>query len=286
MSAIQWTDHTVNPVIGCTKVSAGCKHCYASDLAAQMVRRRLPIADRYREVLTDDGQRWNGRTVVASAERLATMSVPRRKRSTDGSWRPARVFCGSMTDMFHESLMVDDLIPVWRWMAKRSIGPQPAGPTWQIVTKRPGRALALLPALQAIATQAGKRPRIHLLTSTEDQATADERVPELLRCRAHVELVGLSMEPLLGPVTLRPEWLIPHHGLGWIIVGGESGTSARPCHVNWVQAIVDQCRPTGTAVFVKQTGTRTVGITGPQHDKKGGDPREWPPAMRVREFPR
>src|SRR5690606_18444733 len=128
------------------------------------------------------------------------------------------------------------------------------------------------------------RPRIHLLTSTEDQAAADERVPAVLRCRPWVELVGLSMEPLLGPVTLRPEWLVPHEGLGWVIVGGESimgptKDDARPCHVEWIRSIVGQCRATGTAVFVKQLGSHALEtsiMTSIVHsirtrDQKGGD---------------
>lgn len=328
MSAIQWTDHTVNPVIGCSKVSPGCANCYASDLAASMVRRRLPVARRYGEVLDPTGKRWSGQTLVAGADRLAGMRVPQRKR--DGFmagvgnapprmlWRPSRVFMGSMTDMFHETLTVDRLAPVWRWMAERSIGPALAGPIWQIVTKRPERARVLLPELQEIARRAGKVPRIHLLTSTEDQDTADRRIPDLLSCRPLVELCGLSMEPLLGPISLHS---IPanlptingdplvwdyfnaltgcawddqreeagqrtHHRLGWVIVGGESGPQARSCHVDWIQGIVDQCVAAGVPVFVKQTGARTAGITGPQRDPKGGDPSEWPPSLRLREFPR
>lgn len=301
MSAIQWTDHTSNPIIGCSKVSAGCTNCYASDLAASMVRRRLPVAERYREVLDDTGTRWNGKTRVADAATLAAMKVPRRKREIVREfdrgagrtvdmprWRPARIFLGSMTDMFHETLGVQDLSPVFHWMAQWG-GHHRAdpGPTWQIVTKRPHRALEILRMLHGRwALQ--DWPRIHLLTSTEDQAAADERIPWILQCRPFVDLVGLSMEPLLGPVVLRPDWL---EALSWAIIGGESGPRARPCHLNWIADLVRQCEATGTAVFVKQTGAivrATINGTEtlwPTKDPKGGDPHEWPRSIRVREFP-
>lgn len=297
MSAIQWTDATRNPVIGCSKVSAGCRDCYASDTAASLAHR-FPngVGARYLQVLDDTGKRWNGRTFVDRAA-LQTMKVPRRKRTTIygptgvvQEWRAARVFLGSMTDMFHETLSAVDLAPVWAWMG--SFGGQD-GPIFQIVTKRPHRAREILPQLMTAAHGRilPSFPRIHLLTSTEDQEAADLRVSDVLACRPWVELVGLSMEPLLGPVVLRPEWLIPHHGLSWVIIGGESGDTARPCRLDWIADIVRQCERTGTAVFVKQLGCDPMAtINGadapwPTHDPKGGDPAEWPLSLRVREFP-
>ncbi len=271
---IEWTDHTANPIIGCSKVSPGCAHCYASDLAASMVRRRLPIADRYREVLDPTGKRWSGRTVVADAATLARMKVPRRKRvqgfeGTDHplGWRPARVFLGSMTDVFHDTLDTGRIVPVMRWMA--SFGGA-SGPIWQIVTKRPHRAREILPELWE-GYRPNEWPRIHLLTSTEDQETADQRVPEVLACRPWVEIVGLSMEPLLGPVTLAPAWLA---GLGWVIVGGESGDDARPCALGWIEKIVGQVKAAGVPCFVKQD-------YGPRPGQQGRIPdhlwmKEWP----------
>lgn len=160
---------------------------------------------------------------------------------------------------------------------------------------------------------------VWLGVSVEDQATADERIPLLLDTPAAVRFV--SAEPLLGPVVFTedtPEglysWLdgLVHTGmgtigaddvdeplrkLGWLIAGGESGPGARPCNVEWIGSIVDQCREAETPVFVKQLGAWPYrpdpdGLAIPHanntlrlKDRKGGDMAEWPGPLRVREFP-
>lgn len=317
MSAIAWTDHTLNPVIGCSKVSPGCAHCYAPDTAAALARRFPRGAGaRYLRVLDPSGKRWSG-TVWLDRKAMTTMRVPRSKRvrggpgMTDG-WRPARVFLGSMTDLFHESLPLHDLREVWSWMGEQ--GGRDKGPIWQVVTKRPERARELLPQLQGPLFNG---PRVHLLTSTEDQEHADLRIPHVLACRPWVEVVGISAEPLLGPIVLRPEWLDPHNRLQWVIVGAESGAGARPMQLAWAEDLVVQARAGGAAPFVKQLGQRPVlgygyhvlehaqrtwpggkdGVAPVVHDdttgrvtawlrdRKGGDPTEWPAHLRVREWP-
>lgn len=148
--------------------------------------------------------------------------------------------------------------------------------------------------------------------SVEDQARADERIPLLLQTPAAVRF--LSVEPLLGPVDLskwlgnpvvtgHPAWRndpdrppVAEPMLHWLIVGGESGPGARPCHVNWVRSIVKQCRNAGVACFVKQMGSAPTSGNGSQgglidltirniRDKKGGDIEEFPEDLRVREWP-
>lgn len=159
-------------------------------------------------------------------------------------------------------------------------------------------------------------PNVWLGVSAEDQESAGKRIPYLLKTPAAVRFV--SAEPLLGPLDLRTIWgfgeftkpLTGEHvrvnqnsgfststmgpGLDWVIVGGESGPNARPCDVQWVRAIVQQCKHSGVPAFVKQLGARpyesprTDGSTGcdlPLHDRKGADMSEWPEDLRVREFP-
>ena len=166
-------------------------------------------------------------------------------------------------------------------------------------------------------------PNVWLGVSVEDQKTADERIPILLDTPAAVRFV--SVEPMLGPVDFKRvktacgAWATGcccsapacmHTKLDWVIVGGESGPGARPCDVALIRGIVRQCRESGTAVFVKQLG-RFIGAFNDQiadvwpndtqtsasasyqgadvrvflRDRKGGDPSEWPEALRVREFP-
>jgi hypothetical protein len=160
---------------------------------------------------------------------------------------------------------------------------------------------------------------VWLGASVEDQPRADERIPELLRVPAAVRF--LSIEPMLGPVKLddpivtnhiqigeqwsRYDWAFPLTGRGWdaqgdeigrrpefvsvdwVIVGGESGPKARPCHVEWIRSIVEQCKAAGVPCFVKQLGARPVldGKPLDLQDSKGGEPEKWPEDLRVREMP-
>lgn len=276
MSSIEWTDQTINVQIGCSRKSPGCEHCYAETLAQQLARRfKNPghPASRYLAVVDGEG-RWN-REVVLDTEALSRPPrIPKRKRDGYG-WRPPRVFLGSMTDHFHESVTDEMFTQVIGWMSKA-----PAA-TWQLVTKRPERAVALLGA--ALEKHWESWPRIHLLATAEDQRRADERVPDLLNAASMVELVGLSMEPLLGPVD------IPFiDQLGWVIVGGESGTGARPCHDDWICDIIEQATDARVPVFVKQLGAQPVAFDGEPiqlKDAKGGDWEEWPSGLRWRQWP-
>lgn len=289
MGAISWTDETVNPVIGCSKVSAECTHCYAEEQGAALARRFVNGAGlRYLNVI--DGKRWNGRTFV-DHDMLASARVTKRKRAGlfagDVAWRRARVFMGSMTDMFHETLDPNDLAPVWRWMASHG-GSE--GPIWQIVTKRPERARMLLPGLQEHARQhGGAVPTIHLLTTVGVQASAT-RLDELLHCHGipGVDVLGISAEPLLEALDLRP-WLSTGR-IRWVIPGGESGPKARPCWIAWVRDLVAQCRAAGPQcrVWVKQLGARPYSQDGHGYryrDPSGSDPSEWPAALRIQEWP-
>ena len=169
------------------------------------------------------------------------------------------------------------------------------------------------------------RPNVHLLTSVSDQTTADKQITELLKLRDLVPVLGLSYEPLLGPLQLRGEgcvWcynegvvpgvpILPCRAclaLDWVIVGGESGPNARPCNIEWIRSIRDQCAAAGVACFVKQLGAHvidresTVAHRCPDercwpagfrqdgqriilNDSKGGDWDEWPQDLRVRQMP-
>lgn len=140
-------------------------------------------------------------------------------------------------------------------------------------------------------------PNVFLGVTCEDQQRADERIPLLLQCPASVRFV--SVEPLLGPLDMSV-WLVddmhrmgraPRMELDWIIVGGESGSRARPCNIEWIRSIRDQCKAAGTACFVKQLGAApchggsTFQPLSPKPKGAGADPSEWPEDLRVREWP-
>lgn len=196
--------------------------------------------------------------------------------------------------------------------------------TWLMLSKREW----LLRIAQVLDWLDGKRPRqkddalynwlidwleatkppsnIWIGASVEDQETADERIPELLRIPAAKRF--LNIEPLIGLVDLDP-WLnepknhrvSPARPIGveridWVICGGESGNRARPCKVDWIRSIVSQCKVAGVAVFVKQMGRRCLDDSTESNlldmigmsqfgDREGRDPSEWPPDLRVQEYP-
>lgn len=142
-------------------------------------------------------------------------------------------------------------------------------------------------------------PNLWGMVSAERQEEADERIPELLQTPVAVR--GVSLEPLLGPINLREmaghdDWHIDaldcpdkSRSLDWLIPGGESGHGARPCDVAWIRSIVQQGQAAGVATFVKQLGSKPTADYGNHfltlRDRKGGDTKEWPADLQVRQFP-
>ena len=291
-SSIEWTDATWNPVRGCTRVSEGCRHCYAETLAARnLPGHRSPTTGKPFAERTLAGPRWTGK--VELIPHLLDWPLRRKK--------PLRIFVNSMSDLFHESLPFEAIAAVFGVMALAN------DHTFQVLTKRPSRAVEFLSwmndaervvdraaALRAIATAARlvgnwgafvdnyaarstwPLPNVWLGVSVENQQTADKRIPLLLRAPAAKRFV--SYEPALGPVDFEraeegclfgwythwrqvseneqePEQ-VQCDSLDWIIVGGESGPGARPFDVSWARSTVEQCRTAGVACFVKQMGSQ------------------------------
>lgn len=174
---------------------------------------------------------------------------------------PSRIFVDSMSDLFHAD--VDDAF-IGRVFAVMADTPRH---TYLILTKRPGRMRSWVRKHLAAPLA-----NVWLGTSVESQRWADVRVPILRATPAAVRF--LSCEPLLGPVDLDGRLA----GIHWVIVGGESGSGARPMNPDWVRGLLADCRAAGTAPFVKQLGS----CHGP---RKGGDMTTWPTDLRVREYP-
>jgi protein gp37 len=299
---IQWTDISWNPVRGCSMVSAGCENCYAMKQAHRFSGNNKPYWG-----LTEigpHGPRWNGNITMVPG----LLDEPLHWK------KPRRIFVNSMSDLFHGDVSEEFIEQVFVTMAR---SPRH---TYQILTKRPGRMLAFLQRNstggrilhladdRGVESGAWPLPNVWLGVSVEDQATADERIPILLQTPAAVRWI--SAEPLLGQVDMKDEYLLPSfasdddryyqpggRGLDWVVVGGESGPGARPCDLQWIRSIKDQCQAAGVPVFVKQLGSKAVSdirtrlpsddwvrITCLQ-DKKGGDISEFPEDLRVREYP-
>jgi protein gp37 len=204
--ADKWTDATWSPVVGCTKVSPGCDHCYAETMA-----RRLRAMGRPEYQAAHDGAGWTGRAVC----------IPERLEQPL-KWRKLRhVFVVSMGDLFHIDVPNEYIAAVFGVMAAT---PQH---TFQILTKRPGSMLAWFRWFGGRANGGGTGqlciahandsmgrwgekeldgspawplPNVWLGTTCEDQQRADERIPLLLQCPAAVRFV--SVEPMLGEIDL------------------------------------------------------------------------------------
>jgi protein gp37 len=215
-SHIEWTDATWNPVRGCTKISPGCKHCYAET-----------FAERFRGVKGHPYEQGFDLRLVP--EKLAEPFL----------WRsPKLVFVNSMSDLFHEAVPDEYIEMVCRVMATANWH------TFQILTKRSERLSSLLRGRLRFAAE---QDHIWWGVSVEDRKYGLQRIRHLQKTPAAVRF--LSIEPLLenlGSFDLT--------GINWAIVGGESGPGARPMKKEWVLAVRDQCREYAVPFFFKQWG--------------------------------
>lgn len=223
-SKIEWTDATWNPVRGCTKLSPGCKHCYAETFA----------------------ERFRGVPGHAYEQGFDLRLVP-NKLDQPLSWRlPRRVFVNSMSDLFHEWVPDDYIVKVADVMARANWH------TFQVLTKRSARMMELLNTkLRDVAML----PHIWWGVSVENRKYGLPRIKDL--CAASARVRFLSIEPLLedlGEISLS--------GISWVIVGGESGPGARPMKQHWVLSIRDQCHRAGVPFFFKQWGGVRKSQTG------------------------
>ncbi|WP_441460276.1 phage Gp37/Gp68 family protein [Burkholderia thailandensis] len=275
-SKIEWTDHTFNPFIGCTKVSPGCDNCYAEHLMDTRLHKVVwgvhgervrTSAATWREPI-----RWNAR----HAEFFAAHG------------RRQRVFCASLADVFDNA--VD---PAWRADLFTLIARTP-NLDWLLLTKRIGNARDMLNEVVDDLSHGINTwdelpwPTVWLGATIVNQTEADRDIEKLLMTPARRRF--LSMEPLLGPVDLRA-WFDPTgvccmremqscedcpadapwiHGpttqyaedgtgfsspeIDWVIVGGESGHGARPMHPEWPRDLRDQCAAYGVPFLFKQHG--------------------------------
>ena len=322
-TGIAWTDSTWNPVRGCSRVSEGCRHCYAERVAARFRNVGKPFHGFVRTQPNGEPQ-WTGRVEL----------VPHMLEQPLRWEKPRRIFVNSMSDLFHEHLPNADIDRVFAVMALAGRH------TFQVLTKRAERMRDYVRGLGSTAGAArleaaagalgwtlhfndleGMRRclvpwpirNVWLGVSVEDQDAANLRVPALLETPAAVRF--LSAEPLLGPVSLRwAKWVswtdangerrtVNHldgaRGLHWVIIGGESGPRARPLQLRWIRSLADECAQADLRCFVKQLGSncgdrgfepgiRVVNDTaGPfqYRDRAGADPSEWPADLRIQDFP-
>jgi len=250
-SSIEWTDATWNPLRGCTKVSPGCKHCYAET-----------FAERFRGVHGHPYEQGFDLRLVP-----AKLAEPLR-------WKTPRMgFVNSMSDLFHEKVPDEYVVAVAKVMGLANWH------TFQVLTKRADRLRVLLSGKLRFAA---KLQHVWWGVSVEDKKYGLPRIAQLRRTPARTRF--LSIEPLLedvGDLDLA--------GVAWVIVGGESGADARPVQRQWVRSIRDQCARQNVAFFFKQWGGVRKGKSGRELDNRTYDDTPAPrvaPYPNVSEYQR
>ena len=268
---IEWTDTTWDPLVGCTRKSAACRHCYAEALTAASAQDKQ-WGYGFAEV-GPAGPSWTG-AIALREDRLALPLA----------WdAPRRILVNALSDLFHESAPIETIDRVFAIMA---LAPRHI---FQILTKRPkimqtyiadkatpGRIThaidEIAPNPNAHAIAAWPLPNVWLGVTAENQKEAERRIPVLLQTPAAVRWV--AAEPLLEPLELKlGTWLrdapqrVASSGIGpwldWVVAGGEIGVDAQPCHPDWARSLRDQCAKGGTAFYWRQWGEYipTVGVT-------------------------
>jgi protein gp37 len=288
MSKIEWTEATWNPIVGCSIVSPGCTNCYAMRMAARL--EAIGFAESPYAGTTQPskaGPVWTGKVALATDRALLT-PLKRRKPTTYFVNSMGDLFHESVPDAWIDRVFaVMALCPqhTFQVLTKRSARMR----AYMNDDELACRIVCTVEQIDALALNDAARftiescdedrgaegepahwplPNVWLGVSAERQQEADARIPDLLATPAAVRFV--SAEPLLGlidfsswlgvqQITLqgRPHWTERTgyvSDIDWIIVGGESGPSARPMHPDWARSIRDQCAAAGTAFFFKQWG--------------------------------
>lgn len=270
---IEWCDETINPIVGCTKISPGCDNCYAEVMARRLAGMKH-TKKKYSKVITES--KWNGEITFDMNE----LYKPFRWR------KPRRIFITSMGDLFHERVSWNSLDIILSMVACLPRH------TFIILTKRPDNMMKyfnepkdkLIARWEDAIYKLGVETRdgdtdapscfifnrlqkewplsnLWLGVTAENQMRANERIPILLQIPAAKHIV--SCEPLLTGVDLYTNWL-SEHKLDWVIAGGESGPRFRTMVASYAYSLLEQCESSNTPFFFKGWGgikkiTRTLG---------------------------
>jgi protein gp37 len=255
ISAIAWTDATFNPWIGCTKVSQGCKLCYAET--------------------QNNRFKWNPAGWGPGAQRKRTSESYWKKpiqwakqAAADGVIR--RVFCASLADVFDAEAPQEWRADLWELInVTANIG----GLEWLILTKRPENIERMIPwRWQHLPPDC-----VRIGFTAEDQENYCRRYNQFIMAWKGKNFV--SYEPALGPLVIGPNFKTEqkvHDRIDWFICGGESGAGCRPFDIEWALDLKTQCKAADIPFFMKQLGG---------HPDKRHNPEDWPHDLRIREFP-
>lgn len=253
MSKIEWTEKTWNPIVGCTKISTGCKECYAEKFARRHAKNPL-TKHKYESVIDKTTGLWNG-----------VVNISEKEFSKPLKWKtPKMIFVCSMGDLFHESIPFGWIDRVFLTMLSQKQH------IYQVLTKRPYRLKQYIDYRANLLDEGTWEipPHIWVGVTAENQETANERIPILLGLPIQIKWV--SCEPLLGEITLDwvdfcddsinslnkdlSDW--PHcdnlSSLNWVVAGPETGPRRRKMEVRWIEALYLQCKKENIPFYDKK----------------------------------
>jgi len=248
---------TLNPVLGCRKVSAGCDHCWAVEMANRLASN--PKTPQYENLLRNyrfnGALNWDGRVWIADSKRMREMFERLGKK-------PRAVFVCSMSDLFYEKIPAGVIRMIFYRMQCHNQH------QFIILTKRPERLEQVIYGGEGrVSLRRGDfLQNVHIGVSVENQETADKRIAELVEFNDSADgrwSIGISAEPLLGEI------IIPHiDKLKWVLAGSETGSRARPARVEWFLSLANHCHYRNIPFYLKQ-------MTNKQHHDRVLAGCEW-----------
>lgn len=239
-TGIEWTNHTWNPMVGCTIHTAGCTNCYAMKQAGVIQAKHYEGVVKW--VGKDPSQRdsvWTGKINKAP---------PHIMNKPDNIKGEAMIFVNSMSDFFHADMKFE-------WQAEAmSVMKRNGHHIFQVLTKRPENIVKFVEQARAHTKNPNwKFPYNVWVGATMEREDYTWRIGHLryLKKNGIAARTFLSIEPLIGPAgTLHLD------GIDWVIIGGESGPGSRPMKYEWVKDVIDQCIAQNVPVFFKQWGIK------------------------------
>ena len=262
---ITWTDETVNPLSGCSRVSPGCLNCWASDTSHGLLAKGQTRHDGLTVLDTRGHHVWTGKIDWKPVE-LAKLSKLSGKR----------IFLNSMSDTFHEAVKIE-----WQVEMLKAMRDNPQN-QYQVLTKRTKGMLEYLKAVEPM-------PHVWIGFSAEDQDCFDKRWADVKHLAEMGWNTWASIEPQVDAITLGNAVEL----LQWVVIGVDNTLphkDAREFDIAWAVSLIDECTEANVAVFMKQVGVRPYWtIDGKAYEwAASGEGKylvEWPEQIRIQQFP-